>query len=72
MVKQLLQLTKGILGFVIIWAILLFLSPFFIAILCGQYAKELLTAKKVVKLVDAPKVLTYVPATKDNNVHSAN
>ena len=72
MIKQLFQLTKGILGFVIIWAILVFLSPFFIAILCGQYAKELLTVKKVDKLVDAPKVLTYIPATKDNDKFSCN
>lgn len=72
MVKQLLNTLKGLIGFVIIWAILLFLSPFLIAILCGQYAKTILAAKKVDKLVDAPKVLTYIPATKDNNVHSYN
>lgn len=59
-------------AFVIIWAILLFLSPFLIAILCGQYAKTILAAKKIDKLVDAPKVLPYIPATKDNNKFSYN
>lgn len=72
MVTQLLNTLKGLIGFFIIWMILLILSPFLIAILCGQYAKTIIAAKKVDKLVDAPKVLPYIPATKDNNVHSYN
>lgn len=72
MVTQLLNTLKGLIGFFIIWIILLILSPFLIAILCGQYAKTIIAAKKVDKVVDTPKVLAYVPATKDNNVHSYN
>jgi len=67
-----LKLIKGILGFLIIWVICLAVSPFFLAIIGARYAQDFLAAKKVNKKLARHKNILYVPATKDNNIHSAN
>lgn len=64
------KLIQGLIGFLIVWLVLLALSPFMITILCAIYAKEFLTGKS--KQVDKPQILTYIPATTDNNTFSAN
>lgn len=66
---QIWQLIKGILGFIIIWLICLVAMPVFVAIIAIGQTKKFFAAKKK---IDAPKVLAYVPATTDNNIHSAN
>lgn len=68
MYKQFFTLFFGFLAFVLIWAILVILSPLMIAIILGKISWDAIFKKKL----DAPKVLPYVPATTDNNFHSAN
>ncbi len=70
--KLFLKLISGLLGFVIIWVICLALSPVFIMVIGVKYAQEFLAAKKVKKELAPPKTIWYIPATTDNNTHSAN
>lgn len=66
------QLTKGIAAFLIIWLICLAASPIFLVIIAGKYAADFLATRKVNKELAPQKTLWYIPATKDNNIHSAN
>ena len=66
------QLIKGIIGFFIVWAICLAASPLFLAIIGARYAQEFFAAKKVKKQIAPLKTVWHVPATTDNNIHSAN
>ena len=71
-----LKLLKGIAAFFIIWLICLAASPIFLVIIAGKYAQDFLkrrrASEKEEKIVDAPKDLWYVPATKDSDSFSAN
>jgi hypothetical protein len=68
--NQILQLIKGLLAFIITWLACLVASPIFLAIIGLKYIQDFSAQKK--KVLDRSKVLYYVPATKDNNIHSAN
>lgn len=67
-IKLIFRVLFGILAFLLIWLVLLALSPFMLAIILGQFAFDAIFKKKV----DKPKTRLYVPATKDNDIHSAN
>ena len=76
--KHLLKLLAGILGFITIWAICLALSPVFITVIGAKYAQEFIFSnaerllKKEEKILAIDKKVWHIPATKDNNIHSAN
>lgn len=65
------KLFSGFLAFFIIWLICLAASPIFLVIIGAKYAQEFI-AEKTNKKLAPQKELLYVPATKDNNIHSAN
>ena len=65
------KLFSGFLAFFIIWLICLAALPIFLAIIGAKYAQEFI-AEKTKKKLAPQKELLYVPATKDNNIHSAN
>lgn len=69
---QIWQLTKGLLGFLVIWTICLAALPLFLAIIGAKYANDFLAAKKVKKILAPNKKMWHVPATTDNNIHSYN
>lgn len=69
---QIWQLIKGIIGFLFIWLICLAVSPLFLAIIGAKYIQEFCAAKKVKKQLAPLKTVWHVPATTDNNIHSAN
>lgn len=69
---QIWQLTKGILGFLIVWLICLAASPLFITIIGARYAQDFIAAKKVKKILAPNKKVWHVPAAADNNIHSYN
>jgi len=64
------KILKGAITLSIIWVICLAASPVFLGIIAARYVQDFLAAKK--KLVDEPKSLSYVPASRDNEIHSYN
>ena len=65
------KLFLGLVAFLVIWLICLAASPIFLVIVGAKYAQEFI-AEKTKKKLAPQKELLYVPATKDNNIHSAN
>lgn len=72
MIKHSIKLLAGILGFFIIWVICLAVCPIFLVIIGTKYANDFFAAKKDKKQLAPHKNILYIPATKDNNIHSAN
>jgi TRAP-type C4-dicarboxylate transport system permease small subunit len=68
-----LRLIKQILLLVIVWMLCVIAAPIFLVIVGAKYAQDYLDKRQnKLDTLDIQEYIPYVPATTDNNIHSAN